>query len=64
MNVGEILIWEATNLLLLIPPVIGLVIVTGWFQGRPVFTDRDGRWFARPHPRAIADRRVRHRMGL
>jgi hypothetical protein len=64
MNIAEIFIWEVTNLLLLIPLVIGLVIVARWFQGRPVFTDRDGRWFARPHPRAIGDRTVRHKMGL
>jgi hypothetical protein len=36
------MIWEATNLLLLIPAVIGLVMLTRWFQGRPVLTDRDG----------------------
>jgi hypothetical protein len=28
MNIGEILIWEATNVLLLIPLVIALVILT------------------------------------
>jgi hypothetical protein len=36
------MIWEATNLLLLIPEVIGLVMLVRWFQGRLVFTDRDG----------------------
>jgi hypothetical protein len=41
MNIAEILIWEATNFLLLISLVIGLVMVKRWFQGRPVFTDRD-----------------------
>jgi hypothetical protein len=31
MNVGEILIWESTNLLLLIPLVIGLVVLVRGF---------------------------------
>ena len=44
MKIGEILIWEATNLLLLIPTVIGLVMLVRWFQRRPVFTDRDWRF--------------------
>jgi hypothetical protein len=49
MNIGEILISEATNLLLLIPTVIGLVMLTRWFQGRPAFTDRDWRFpFGQP----------------
>ena len=43
MNIGQILIWESTNLLLLIPTVIGLVMLTRWFRGRAVFTDRDQR---------------------
>jgi hypothetical protein len=30
MTIGEILIWEATNVLLLIPVVIALVILKGW----------------------------------
>jgi hypothetical protein len=41
MNIGEILIWESTNALLLIPLVIGLVMLTRWIRGRPVFTERD-----------------------
>ena len=41
MNIGEILIWEATNVLLLIPVVIALVILTRWIRGKPVFTDWD-----------------------
>jgi hypothetical protein len=41
MNIGEILIWEATNVLLLIPVVIALVILTRWIRRRPLFTDRD-----------------------
>jgi hypothetical protein len=50
MNIGDILIWEATNGLLLIPVVIGLVMLTRWIRGRPIFTDRD--WlFLVGHPR-------------
>ena len=50
MNIGEILIWESTNGLLLIPVVIGLVMLTRWMRGRPVFTERD--WlFLFGHPR-------------
>ena len=41
MNIGEILIWETTNGLLLIPVVIALVMLTRWLRGRPVFTDWD-----------------------
>jgi hypothetical protein len=41
MNIGDYLIWEATNGLLLIPVVLGLVILTRWVRGRPVFTERD-----------------------
>jgi hypothetical protein len=41
MNIGEILIWESSNLLLLIPVVIGLVMLVRWLQGRAVFTERD-----------------------
>ena len=41
MNMGEILIWEAINVLLLIPPVMALVMLTRWIRGRFVFTDRD-----------------------
>jgi hypothetical protein len=33
---------NTSNLLLLVPVVIGLVILVRWFQGRPIFTDRDG----------------------
>jgi hypothetical protein len=33
MNLGEIFIWESSNLLLLIPVVIGLVMLVRWFQG-------------------------------
>jgi hypothetical protein len=36
MNIGEILIWESTNALLLIPVVIALVMLmlTRWIRGR------------------------------
>jgi hypothetical protein len=50
MNIGEILIWESTNLLLLIPVVLGLVIASRWRKGQPVLTDRDWR-FLFGHPR-------------
>ena len=50
MNLGDYLIWEATNGLLLIPTVIGLVVLVRWFRGQPVFTERD--WlFLFGHPR-------------
>src|SRR5215510_16494488 len=50
MNIGEILIWESTNVLLLIPVVIALVMLTRWIRGRSVFTERD--WlFLFGHPR-------------
>jgi hypothetical protein len=41
MNIGEILIWESFNPLLLIPIVIGLVMLVRWFHRRVVFTERD-----------------------
>src|SRR5215510_9923214 len=41
MNIGEILIWESFNLLLLIPVIIGLVMLVRWIRGWPVFTERD-----------------------
>jgi hypothetical protein len=41
MTIPEMLIWEATNVLLLIPVVITLVILTRWIGRRPLFTDRD-----------------------
>ena len=40
MNIGEILVWESSNLLLLIPVVIGLVLLVRWLQGRAMFTER------------------------
>jgi hypothetical protein len=44
MNIAEILIWESTNLLLLIPVVVGCVIAARWWKGQTVFTDRDWRF--------------------
>jgi hypothetical protein len=41
MTIPEILIWESTNVLLLIPVVIALVILTRWIRRPPLFTDRD-----------------------
>jgi hypothetical protein len=35
MTIPEILIWEATNVLLLIPVVIVLVMLTRWIRRRP-----------------------------
>ena len=32
-------IWESSNLLLLVPVVIGLVVLVRWLQGRVVFTE-------------------------
>ena len=53
MNLGDYLIWEATNGLLLIPTVIGLVMLVRRFRGRPVFSERD--WlFLFGHPRKEA----------
>jgi hypothetical protein len=40
-NFGEVLIWESSNLLLLISVVIGLVVLMHWLQGKAVFTVRD-----------------------
>ena len=41
MNIDEILIWESTNLLLLIPAMVGLVMLTARLWWRRVFTERD-----------------------
>jgi hypothetical protein len=41
MNIGEILIRESFNLLLLIPVVIGLVMLVRGIRGQPVFTEKD-----------------------
>src|SRR5262249_39761944 len=50
MNIGEILVWESTNVLLLIPVVIALVMLVRWIRGRAVFTESD--WlFLFGHPR-------------
>jgi hypothetical protein len=57
MNIGEILVWESSNLLLLVPVVIWLVMLVRWLQGRPVFTERD--WlllFGHPREKAFTQR--------
>jgi hypothetical protein len=55
MNIGDILIWEATNVLLLIPVVIALVILTRWIRRRPLFTDRDWLFLTgRPRERVLS----------
>ena len=41
MNLGDYLIWEATNGLLLIPVVIGLVMLARRLRRQPAFTERD-----------------------
>jgi hypothetical protein len=47
---AEILLWEATNGLLLIPVWIALVMLTRWMRGRRAFSERD--WlFLIGHPR-------------
>jgi hypothetical protein len=48
MNIGEIVIWESSNLLLLIPAVIGLLVLTRWLKGRTVFTKQDWLFLIRP----------------
>jgi hypothetical protein len=44
MTLADILLWEATNGLLLIPAVIALVMLTRSIRGRPVLTERDWRF--------------------
>jgi len=41
MNLGDYLIWEATNGPLLIRVVIGLVMLARRLRGQPAFTERD-----------------------
>jgi hypothetical protein len=53
MNIGEILIWESFNLLLLIPVVIGLVMLVRWIRGQPVFTERIGFFFSAIHGKSL-----------
>src|SRR5215813_4857511 len=50
MNIGEILIWGSTDVLLLIPVVIALVMLVRWIRGRAVFTESDWQ-FLFDHPR-------------
>jgi hypothetical protein len=56
MNIGDILIWEATNGLLLIPVVIALVMLTRWIRRRPVFTERDWLFLRLPGREPGSDR--------
>jgi len=50
MNIVDILIWESTNGLLVIPIVIGFVMLIRFIRGRSVFTERD--WLlVTGHPR-------------
>lgn len=44
MTLTDIFLWEATNVLLLIPALIVLVMLTRSIRGRPVFTERDWRF--------------------
>ena len=50
MTMAEILLWEATNGLLLIPAWFALVMLMRWMRGRPVFTESDW-FFLIGHPR-------------
>jgi hypothetical protein len=50
MTIGEILTWEATNVVLLVPVVFALMILTRWIRRLPLFTDRDS-LFLIGHPR-------------
>ena len=55
MTIPEILIWETTNVLLLIPVVIALVILTRWTRSLPLFTDRDWRFlFGQPREKVFS----------
>jgi hypothetical protein len=55
MTIPEILIWEATNILLLIPVVIALVILARWIRRRPLFTDRDSLFLTgRPREKVLS----------
>jgi hypothetical protein len=46
LMVADILIWQSTNALVLIPVVIGLVMLVRWMRGRPVFTTRIGSFWS------------------
>jgi hypothetical protein len=52
MNIGEILICEAANGLLLIPVAIELLMLRRWIQGWPVFTERDWLFLVGPQDKA------------
>jgi hypothetical protein len=46
MNIGEILIWESTNALLLIPVVIGVVMLVRWMRGGQFSRKGTGSFFS------------------
>jgi hypothetical protein len=54
MNIVDILMWEAANVLLLIPVVITLVILTRWLRRLPLFTDRDWLFLTGPPREKVA----------
>jgi hypothetical protein len=57
MSLGDVIIWEAVNLFLLIPVVIGLVMLVRWLHGRGVFTERDWLFlFGRPREKVLTAR--------
>jgi len=58
MDIGDVLIWEATNGLLLIPSVIGLVVLVRWIRGRPVFTERDWLFLFGPSRKEVLSPRL------
>ena len=58
MNLGDFLIQESLGLLWLIPAGIAILVLTRWFQGRPVFTDRDWRFLLGHSPAKIFTARL------
>jgi hypothetical protein len=57
MNIGANIIWESTNLLLLIPVVIVLVMLIHRFQGRAAFRERDWLFlFGYPREKVLSHR--------
>ena len=53
MDIGEVLIGEVTNGLLLFPGVIGLAVLVRWIRGQPVFTERDRLVLFGPSPKEV-----------
>jgi hypothetical protein len=58
MNIREILIGEATNFLLLIPTMTGLVMLVRWFQEHPLFIDRNWRFCLVTHGESFSFRKT------